>query len=58
MNNTRIIIIFLAIGLAIQGTMTIFMINQNIYFQNQTRDKIDKKNNDQLTNDKLRINNQ
>jgi hypothetical protein len=56
MNNTRIIIIFLTIGLAFQGTMTIFMINQNIYLQNQSRDKIDKKNNDQLTNDKLRIN--
>ena len=56
MKNNRILVAMLVIGLVIQGTMTIFMINQNISFQNQTRDKIEKKNNDQLTNDKLKIN--
>jgi hypothetical protein len=56
MKNSRLLITFLVIGLAIQGTMTIFMINQNISFQNQTRDKIDDKSKAQLTNEKLKIN--
>ena len=56
MNNFKIITIILLIGLIIQGTMTIFMINQSISFQNQTRDKIEAKANSGLLNEKLKIN--